>query len=196
MITLPGVLTVRVINGRNGPFNVGRLVTEIGEFSVKDTLIDEYDEGRFNGFFVLSRIYPTSYFVGGRFVVEIRANLASISLSEVQQPEEAPAEHEIDPLDEAPAPPVNPPNGVGPLPVELSSPESESVPADDEPDVDPNAPEAVFGSLWPLGEVVKLDPTVDRSTFRQQRDWLKENGYRFRALSQDWYQFERETLAA
>jgi len=31
--------TIRTIQGRNGPFNVGRLITDLGEFAVKDTLL-------------------------------------------------------------------------------------------------------------------------------------------------------------
>ena len=34
MIKLRGTLSIRTINGRNGDFNIGRLTTEIGEFSV------------------------------------------------------------------------------------------------------------------------------------------------------------------
>jgi hypothetical protein len=44
----------------------------------------------------------------------------------------------------------------------------------------------LFGELWPLGKEVKLDPTVDRGRFRQQRDHLKANGYKFRPLDQVW----------
>ncbi|MDD3450187.1 MAG: DUF3275 family protein, partial [Gammaproteobacteria bacterium] len=36
MIKISGAVTVKTINGRNGPFNVGKLVTEVGEFSVKE----------------------------------------------------------------------------------------------------------------------------------------------------------------
>jgi hypothetical protein len=35
-------------------------------------------------------------------------------------------------------------------------------------------------------EGIKLDPTVDRSLFREQRDHLKELGYRFDAKAQAW----------
>lgn len=45
MINLPGQLTIRTINGRNGDFNVGRLSTSIGEFVIKDALLDQYNEG-------------------------------------------------------------------------------------------------------------------------------------------------------
>ena len=49
-------------------------------------------------------------------------------------------------------------------------------------------PEAadLFGVLWPIGRVVKLDPTIDRGLFRQQKDYLKNNGYRFSATEQNW----------
>jgi hypothetical protein len=35
-------------------------------------------------------------------------------------------------------------------------------------------------------EGIKLDPTVDRGVFREQRDHLKELGYRFDAKAQAW----------
>ena len=46
---------------------------------------------------------------------------------------------------------------------------------------------ALFGALWPLGDVVKLDATVDRRLLRQQRDRLGAMGYEFAPLSQDWH---------
>jgi hypothetical protein len=36
------------------------------------------------------------------------------------------------------------------------------------------------------GEAVKMDPTVDRELFRQQRDRLKALGFAFNAMSQTW----------
>lgn len=52
----------------------------------------------------------------------------------------------------------------------------------------PHLPDAadLFGVFWPIGRVVKLDPTIDRGLFRQQKDYLKSNGYRFMALEQNW----------
>lgn len=49
---------------------------------------------------------------------------------------------------------------------------------------------ALFGTelvdlVWD-GNEVKLDPTVDRALFRNQRDRLKELGYVFDAKSQAW----------
>jgi hypothetical protein len=45
----------------------------------------------------------------------------------------------------------------------------------------------LFGALWPLGDIVKLDATVDRRILRQQRDRLGALGYEFAPLSQDWH---------
>ncbi|NRB58233.1 MAG: DUF3275 family protein, partial [Salinicola sp.] len=44
----------------------------------------------------------------------------------------------------------------------------------------------LFGHQWPLGDSVKLDPTVDRGTFRAQVVRLKQMGYAFDATSQTW----------
>ena len=39
-IIVPGQLTLRTIRGKNGPFTVGRLVTPIGKFAVKDAELE------------------------------------------------------------------------------------------------------------------------------------------------------------
>lgn len=44
----------------------------------------------------------------------------------------------------------------------------------------------LFGHQWPLGDSVKLDPTVDRGTFRAQTVRLKQLGYVFDASTQTW----------
>ena len=102
MIKISGALNIRTIHGRNGDFNVGRLITEIGEFAVKDALIEEYEEGRYEGDFGITGIYPAHYLAGGRLVVEIRARLETISLSGIDDltPEDAAAAVEPDPIDE------------------------------------------------------------------------------------------------
>jgi len=61
MITIPGQLAIRTIVGRNGDFNVGRLTTSIGEFVVKDPQLDQYQEGKYDGQFVVTEIKPSSY---------------------------------------------------------------------------------------------------------------------------------------
>jgi len=175
MFKVSGSLSIRTINGRNGDFNVGRLVTEIGEFSIKDTVLDQYDEGKYEGEFGISRIYPSHYLAGNRLVVEIRANLESVALIGIDKLDEDPAMVIVkpEPADDG----VKAAPQAGP---ELQ-PEPEAEPDDaQDPDV------CLFGALWPLEDKVKLDPTVDRGLFRRQRNRLKELGYTFQAVGQIW----------
>lgn len=181
MLKLSGVLTIRTINGRNGPFNVGRLITDLGEFSVKDTLLDQYEEGKYEGDFGLSRIYPSYYLAGGRLVVEVRATLETMALAgidELTAEDVAPAA-EPDPIEEIP------------------TVTSDLVASSDEATVDGDAdPEVqLFGELWPLGPKVKLDPTVDRARFRRQKEQLKKLGYQFQPLGQYWEKPAEEEAA-
>jgi len=208
MIKIPGRLTVRTIHGRNGPFNVGRLAASIGEFVIKDPQLDQFSEGMFEGEFLLLEIRPASYFAGGRLVVEVRAKVGEMLLTEdgmlVTQHGPRFDSAEMDPLEEegaAPAPPV-PPNPSTPAPGELPLPHAPATApksaagkapvsgqqASDAHDVgqDANPDAELFGLLWPLGQSVKLDPTVDRALFRRQVSRLKELGYRFQAPTQTW----------
>jgi hypothetical protein len=184
MLKLSGTLAIRTIQGTRGAFNVGRLLTEIGEFAVKDSLIEEYDEGRYKGTFGIIAITPSTYFAGGRTVVEVRARLGSIALEDIAalagddrspMPEPDPIESE----------PMTPSTSAEATTDEAAATETTEAPAS-EPLDGADALPALFGTLWPLEARVKLDPTVDRSRFRAQRDKLKELGYRFQPVGQVW----------
>lgn len=201
MIKLSGTLAIRTIRGSRGNFNVGRLVTDIGEFAVKDPLIEEYDEGRYEGDFGIAQISPSHYITNGRLVVEVRARIVSIALANIDELEAA--DHaalvEPDPVDQD----VRSEPGLVAADVLAAAPGSELV---DIPDLEftpgPAAFEGgtdvataaaedrahrdLFGELWPLADKVKLDPTVDRARFRQQRDALKALGYQFQPIGQAW----------
>jgi len=45
---------------------------------------------------------------------------------------------------------------------------------------------ALFGLLWPLGESVKLDSTIDRRALRAQIARLGELGYALDFKTQEW----------
>lgn len=192
MIKLSGTLAIRAISGSRGQFNVGRLHTEIGEFAVKDSLIEEYEEGRYKGEFGINNIYPYTYLVGGRAVVEIRARLGSIALENIAalDTEDRAQPAEPDPIEEAPALVERPAEPVVAIQSPAEQPETEAA----EADAGEQSGEALFeqtmrnlfGESWPLSEKVKLDPTVDRGRFRQQRDALKELGYKFQPVGQAW----------
>ncbi|MEE9493028.1 MAG: DUF3275 family protein [Gammaproteobacteria bacterium] len=174
MIKVTGNLTVRTINGRNGEFSVGRLITELGEFSVKDTLLDQYEEGSYEGEFGIGRIFPSHYLAGSRLVVEIRAVIEAVALAGIDygvEPETPEVEH--DPIHDKTETPV-------PVPVETEAKEAAELVTRDDDIAE------LFGILWPIGEKVVLDPTVDRALFRRQRDYLKDNGYSFQPIGQSW----------
>lgn len=202
MITIPGQLAIKTIHGRNGPFNVGRLATAIGEFVIKNAELDQYDEGKYDGEFVIAEIRPSMYTTSGRMVIELRAHLGGMTLSDIDRLSKDEAHRltpqEIDPIDEerqttSPATPVPPqaepatPASGNPLvdTTPFSVPASTKSIPQNEAGVHDDA--AVFGPLWPLDSIVKLDATVARRTLRLQRDRLTALGYTFAPLTQDWH---------
>jgi hypothetical protein len=170
---------------------------------VKNPELDQYPEGKYDGEFVVVEIRPASYNANGRMVIEIRAVLGGMTLSNADglSGDEAQrlSPQEVDPIDEeAPAKaepkakaksrprgPRDPlvdttPFGVEPAPVPPEAPAD----ADDAADANDRA---LFETLWPLSEIVKLDTTVERGTLRAQRDRLNALGYSFQPLSQEWH---------
>lgn len=104
MITIPGQLAIKTIHGRNGDFNVGRLATSIGEFVVKNAELDQYAEGKYEGDFAIAEIRPSTYSTNGRMVIEIRALLGGMTLSNIDALSRDDARRlspqEVDPIDE------------------------------------------------------------------------------------------------
>ncbi len=199
MITVPGQLAIKTIHGRNGDFNVGRLATSIGEFVVKNAELDQYAEGKYEGDFVIAEIRPSTYSANGRMVIEIRALLGGMTLSNIDALSRDEARRlspqEVDPIDEeAPAPaPVAPKAPARAKPRNTRDPLVDTTPFGSEPAAASaeasveSDDAALFGALWPLGAIVKLDATVDRRVLRLQRDRLGALGYEFAPLSQDWH---------
>jgi hypothetical protein len=199
MIHIDGQLAIRTITGRNGKFNVGRLATSIGEFVIKDALLDQHTEGKYRGSFAISEIRPSYYSTGGRLVVEIRAKLDSMTLDDVDNLTAEDAAQlsptEPDPLDEepvSPSAPEAPRKTRNPTP-----PRTAQMPADDVPfgmgssssstkNSQPSEDAELFGTIWPLGSEVRLDTTVDRQRLRAQCSRLGELGYELDFKLQLW----------
>ena len=70
MLHVNGTLTVKKITGAKGAFSVGDLVTEEGTFKVKDALLDQFEEGRYQGEFAISSIYLSSYIWRGKSMTD------------------------------------------------------------------------------------------------------------------------------
>ncbi|QGF91769.1 DUF3275 family protein [Pseudomonas sp. CFSAN084952] len=200
MINIPGQLAIRTISGRNGDFNVGRLSTSIGEFVIKDALLDQYDEGKYRGDFLITEIRPSYYSTAGRLVVEIRAKLESMSLDDVDNltAEDAAklSPSEPDPIDEESSSTPTKPARQRKTPTTVTAESNVDKPSSPEeapfgmpPPSSENAAEldaVLFGTIWPLGDTVKLDTTVDRQRLRQQCTRLGELGYVLDFKQQTW----------
>lgn len=198
MITIPGQLAIKTVHGRNGDFNVGKLATSIGEFVIKNAELDQYDEGKYEGEFIITEIKPSTYSTSGRMVIEIRAHLGGMTLSNIDpltgDDARQMSPQEVDPIDEevqTPSKPkaASPKRRAASHPLVDTTPFGVDTPAAVTPSSEesPNDDATLFDTLWPLGPTVKLDSTVDRRLLRQQRDRLDQLGYEFAPLSQDWH---------
>lgn len=193
MITVPGQLAIKTINGRNGSFNVGRLKTSIYSFTVKDAELDQYKEGVYEGEFVIDHIYVRSYPINSGMAFEIRAVLGEMTLTNADRltSEDASsmAKAEPDPADEEKVPPPAPaipvsqpapdPSTAAPPAAASDAPAEDAAKAasEDAPPAEDSADASLFGVLWPLGDHVKLDTTVPRQLLREQIRRLDKLGY-------------------
>lgn len=181
-VTLHGVMKVKTVNGRNGRFVVGKLSTPLGDFVVKDTLLEQFldQDGEYAGAFDVTRIFPSAWSFGERSVVEVRAHLSGMYLDAALEQGSDPDGIEPDPIDEPkpePVPELQPVSTPKPKPELKPEPESEpGLALKPEPVPEPlptlkpaPAPEpmptpeahispehqrlaALFGDLWPTVE--------------------------------------------
>jgi len=169
MVTVKGRMAVNVINGRNGQFRVATLYSDIGDFVIRYDGLDEFEAGTYEGEFIVRdtdiRIRP----FGVGKIIEPVVFIEGMNLYEADEAckEEIP-EAIPDPVtEEESKPPV----------LDLDKPTSELT------DVEMKK---LFGEVWPLGDQVKLDPTVGRSALRAQTSYLKSVGYKYVAKEQTW----------
>ncbi|GCF90522.1 MULTISPECIES: DUF3275 family protein [unclassified Shewanella] len=166
MLQVPGTLTIKTISGRFGLFNVAQLELDIGRFTVKDALLEEYSEGVYHGTFAIKRIYSGSYQLGHRFTIETRAEVSQIWLDNFdERPVEIDEPMNVDPLTEERA-------EQHPSPLSEPLVDNSLVQTEAAIPLEPHSAELIFGDLWPLGNAVKLDPT-NREQMRLQINYLK-----------------------
>lgn len=208
MLKTNGTLLIKSINSRNGRFCVADLITEFGEFKVKDPMLDQFEEGEYQGTIWISQIYMAPYVAYGKVVTELRAKLHDIQISSQEElPQTPPQNAEPDPIDEeaersknVPAtPPAQPAvddqSTAGSLQTPKSAPpapqEKSSVADGDDGEFTFESVVALYG-LEIANDIdslrtIKLDPTVDRALLREQTKTLRELlGYVFDAKIQSW----------
>ncbi len=197
----------RIRQSRNGAFCVADLSTDIGEFKVKDPLLDQFEEGEYQATVWISEIYLSQYVAFGKGVTEIRARLHDLQVN-AQGALRSHEQAEPDPMDEqAPvraavvAPSAETPTGLarsrssdfsrfnkGKKDQATSVPPPRQERAQTEQDdlaslFDPEQLQAIHNH-----EPVKLDATVERALLRRQAAELGQKlGYRFDAKQQTWF---------
>lgn len=207
MIKTEGTLRIkRIRQSRNGAFCIADLSTDFGEFKVKDPMLDQFDEGEYQGTLWISEIYMSQYIAYGKAVTELRARLHDLQIDAEDRnakPQAEPAE--IDPLDEAPPSSLPKPAPTDTGWADLASNQLRNGSPATQPGRSrgeqgfsdasggrAKAPdlsmfdEAIL-ALIEQGNDVKLDPTVDRALFRSQTGALRLLGYVFNAKQQDWH---------
>ena len=218
MIKLTGItLQVKKIRqGRFGDFCVADLSTDIGEFKVKDPILDQFDDGEYTGTVWISEIFLSQYMAWGKAVTEIRARLHDLQLDGGFEREAVNEAHEPDPVEEPPAWPAPKPVLTPSQRQSTASPASEDISklkerlakaAKKSEPIDPGTPKSeltvqteapgqsaevveLFGDLWQLiqsRQPVKFDPTVDRIVLRKQSSKMGQLGYKFNPIEQTWY---------
>lgn len=206
-ITVSGQLAIKSAHGRYGQYNVGRLTTPLGEFIVKDAQLDLYEQGKYDGDFVIDRIHLWVSNFGSRMLTEIRAIVSKMTLSSsdslTQDEAQRLTPHEIDPVEEqsatSPSSPTQAPpptvltapttskvSKLNPLkdPTPFGQTPAASAEAAQSPETPADVDQQLFGPLYPLAEVIRLDATVDRRLLRQQKARLGELGYKIDPLTQ------------
>jgi hypothetical protein len=207
MIKCQGTLRIKKIRqSRNGAFCIADLATDFGEFKVKDPLLDQFEEGEYQGTVWISEIYMSQYISYGKAVTELRARLHDLQVdSEDRKPVRSNEHSEPDPVDELPTPQV--PHKTTPKSAKRTdwasmkgnrlgkettpTPEtSAGQPATNSGANSTGDDVVLFGQelamLIAEHQAVKLDPTVDRVLFRKQTAGLKARGYTFDSKQQTW----------
>src|ERR1700730_2653668 len=118
MIPIQGQLAIKTRRGRYGDFNVVYLSTSIGEFVTKNAELDQHKEGKYEGEFIITEIFPASYITGGRVVVELRAKLGGMTITGIDELTAVDSQRlnpqETDPIDEQNAASQSPPQAPAP----------------------------------------------------------------------------------
>ncbi|HAF2404089.1 TPA: DUF3275 family protein [Salmonella enterica] len=202
-VIVTGKLVVKTLTGCHGAFNVALLETSIGTFSIRNRELEQYSAGTYKGQFVIGSIFMHSWSRGANSGSEIRARLDDINIfsnDELTPDDEQKLHHPVnDPLDEENK---TPPEQELPSPTtdKPAPPPATKTTSSKRPQFTvPTAPvdqetkdQTLFGALWPLGDIVKLDATAPRQVLRQQKARLTQLGYDFNAQEQ---QFIRTLLS-
>lgn len=178
MISIPGELIIVQRTGRYGNFNVAKLVTSIGEFSVREKSLDQYEPGEYEGEFLIKQIKSTSFAYSNKIITECCAIIEKMTLVEQHQINNSKNRTNDDDHDD----PVV--RDIQKTSTTHNNGKNNNIANNINNIIDND--EVLFGSLWPLVDKVKLDSTEDRLKLRAQRERLLALGYTFYFKTQTW----------
>ncbi len=170
MYKTKGNLIIKTFNGKYGSFAIGSLETTEGTYEVKQSELEQYEEGTYSGKFVISDIFLSHSNFGGQHksIIAICATLSSIKLDSADL---GPVENvvEQDPIEEAQKTNV----------AEIDKADEIDT-VEEHPLLDAQQLKAFNAK-----NSVELDPT-DRAKLRQCIDFLKDNNYKYDFKNQIW----------
>ncbi len=193
MIILEGQITNKVINGVRGDFSVGNFMTDVGQFKIRSVLLDQYEEGEYQVRVSVNKIDLNSYMSkrNGIIITEMELDIDHLEMLDgeikavIDEPTEPDASIDNDqPVDTEfkKARMVIGREGVKAIPVATQDGKANTPIDDTNQDM-----AELFGHLWPLAGVVKLDSTTPRTQFIRQKEHLKSTGYQFNGKDQTWH---------
>ena len=199
-----GTLRVRTISGRNGDFNIADLITACGQFRIKDQFLDQFEPGEYIGRFEIAELKIACYTLEtGRSINEMRAILADY---DIDMEEDIPVDNSLekvippDPIDEKDVLPQVPSTDVASEATNDIDAINDAESSSKQEEHDAlltlfNNDEELVDSVL-NGDTVTLDPSIasvmdggvnGRVLFREQRDYLKKNGWSFNVKTQTWH---------
>jgi len=166
-----GRMVVHTRQGQFGSFNYAFLYTEIGEFVVRYNALDEFSADEYKGVFYIKEIYQKSRKFGVSIIIDNIAVIDDVNLEYVVNKTMMVEPEAIeDPIEEE----------------SLLDSSNNSKSSNLVSTINEIEKKQLFGELFPLGNLVKLDPTVGRAVLRNQAEYLKKIGYSFVADNQTW----------
>lgn len=179
MYQFNGTLNIKKIHGQYGWFAVGSIETPIGQFKVKQSELDQYDQGSYEGNFTISNISArASNFGTGALILETVANLIDININAIDENAVMIDAVEQDPIETANVATTEVETEVKPKVKSAKLPNGQS-----------NAKD-LFNDKQ-LIEItkykdVKLDPAVGAKLFRSQVKFLQGNNYTYHPKNAIW----------
>ena len=163
-VALTGILEIKQLNGRFGPFPVAWLDSPLGHFRINDSWIETLDPGEYRGIFYAWELSLYGYRAFGEQRTCILAKIAWYELDDYADSGAAEPQWETDPLEE---------ESTAVAPGFVREP---PLPTDDGQD------EAIlllqsFDGDWQYGADYKIDTTLPRTDIIACRNALKALGY-------------------